>query len=200
MMHDFICGECFSSSSSPTANPLTTNDIHVSPTHLYVGSTSVLISGRAVLASSVRLSCKALPSVLDCVYGLSAIHIGCCPPSPSSSSSSLISSAALIDVNTCKIHCSRCQSYLGDGTISSSDKAEGKEDVQSQAFTEKTMQPPSFDLDDIATVRLPLHAIAIRSSSNESLSFILSLSTEQVNLVSSSLPLYLQYLVTFFLN
>lgn len=136
MMHEFICGEC-------STTPLVAADLECLPNQALTNDIYIAVNARDTTASAIRVKCKSTPSVFDSIYGYgntmrhSAI---CC------------SAASLVDVSTFALHCSRCSSYLGDGTISG-DAATAAPD---------TSETLSFD--DIATVRLLLNTVTVHSN------------------------------------
>ena len=154
MMHDFICCEDVPMQAMASA------EIVSEVATIIVGQIHIVLNPSQFRADSLRLSCKRYPSLLDMITGFGGLIA-------TSSAINNNANSLVVDIDTCRLSCSRCGIYLGDGQFKSS---QNENDTNCNE---------DFCISDLRDVRLCLHNINI--TANLPISHLkLKLSTEQI--------------------
>jgi hypothetical protein len=162
MMHEFFCCEELPLQAMSSSELISTN------TSVILGSIQVTVHPSNVKSDSLILTCKTVATLIDLVHGYAG-KLASSKPKPSTKIndgciSCLSRGANLIDVDTCLLSCSRCYSYLGDGSIYTENNDSNENEDASKSS--------SFLFEDLQNIRLALHCIKFRG--NELMSIDLS--------------------------
>lgn len=180
VMHEFICSEV-----TPAMN-LCMADMSTPRSSIMVGPVQANANPLDIVAGSVTLACKAVPTILDLFsgYGGSLATTPLPPPPPPSPplpgtlrQASPFAGCNLVDIDTCLVLCARCGSYIGDGQLAADclcpthqeqqqtprESAAAAAKATEAAAKKTTPADSSFVLADLRDVRMARYCIEMSS-------------------------------------
>jgi hypothetical protein len=111
MMHEFICCEAVS------ATPLSSSDAVPAEDSLLLGESLAVLRTDHMQADALSMFCKASPTLLDLFTSQGVDFAVTANTLSISDMSSGAPGSAVVNIDTCMLMCSKCGSYLGDGSI-----------------------------------------------------------------------------------
>jgi len=154
IMHEFVCSEDIS------ALTLTTSDMATPVGQLLVGPVHITVNPADVRAGSLAVSCKDAPTLIDLFSGQGSA-LASAPITPNGPG------GAVVNIDTCVLHCSRCMMYVGDGQLASDNDCACLVHDPDAANTEQNSQSAVQDqvlgMSDLVDVRLARSSVAVPS-------------------------------------
>ena len=144
IMHEFVCSEDISGMT------LTTADLKTPVGCLMEGPIQLTVNPADIQAEALSVQCKTAPTMIDLFTGQGSDIAS--TPLPAATA---LTSPAVINMDTCVLHCARCLMYVGDGQLVSDNDCTCP--VHDSTGGTKQQEPSSdmqLNLSDVKDVRL----------------------------------------------
>ena len=155
IMHEFVCSEDI------TALTLTTADMSTPRGALLEGPVHITLNPSDLQVGAVNVSCKEAPTMVDLFSGQGSALASA--PVPEGSTAGKGSTASVINIDTCVLHCARCLVYVGDGQLASDadDCACPIHDLTSTVETETGQESQQLEISDLRDVRFARNSVTV---------------------------------------